>query len=61
MPKVGRLVYFQLTEVVVIILTVNRAPARYLSVVHSMSAGYYTVNVATYIWLYLYFFVFCCV
>jgi hypothetical protein len=49
MPKFGRLVHFQLTEVVDIILTVNRSPARYLGVVHSMSAGYYTLNVATYI------------
>jgi hypothetical protein len=54
MPEFGRLMHFQLTEVVVIILTVNRSPARYLGVVHCMSAGYYTLNVATYILLYLY-------
>jgi hypothetical protein len=41
MLKFGRLVHFQLTEAVVIMLTVNRSPARYLGVVHSMSAGYY--------------------
>jgi hypothetical protein len=55
MPKFGRLVHFHLTEMVVIILTVNRSPARYLGAVHSMSAGYYTLNVATYILLYLCF------
>jgi hypothetical protein len=48
MPKFGRLVHFQLNEVAVIILTVNRSPARYLGVVHSMSAGYYTLYVTTY-------------
>jgi hypothetical protein len=55
MPKFGRLVHFQLTEAVVVILTVNRSRAGYIGVVHSMSAGYYTLNVATYIGLYLYF------
>jgi hypothetical protein len=55
MAKFGRLVHFQLTEVVVIMLTVNKSPARYLGVVHSLSAGYYTLNVATYILLCPYF------
>jgi hypothetical protein len=59
MPKFWRLVHFQLTKLVVIILTVNRYPCRYLGVVHSMSAGSCTLNVATYIGLYLYFFAFC--
>jgi hypothetical protein len=49
MLKFERLVHFQLTEVVVIILTVDRSPARYLVIVHSKSAGCYTLNVATYI------------
>jgi hypothetical protein len=53
--EIWETVPFQLTEVVVIILTVNRSHARYLGVVHSISAGYYTLNVATYIGLYLYF------
>jgi hypothetical protein len=48
MPKFGRLGHFQITEVVVIILTVNRSLARYLGVVHSMSAGSCTLNVTTY-------------
>jgi hypothetical protein len=61
MPKFGRLVHFQLTEVVVIILTVNGSPARYFGVVQSMSAGYYTLNVATYIGLYLYICVLLCI
>jgi hypothetical protein len=49
MPEFRRLVHFQVTEVVVIILTVKRSPTRYVGVVHSMSIGYCTLNVATYI------------